>query len=179
MIKIKGLPIIIGGLMIIFCITVFSLLTQKVNQKVNEIENIKKDIISMQKAKEDASNLKSLYNSYESKFELVDSFFVDLEYLKNFTKILHDIADKEGVELSLSEGGMAKVTDAWPSSVYQIKISGDYDDCHRFWEKLENGPWLAEFLSINLSKGLEGEKMIANFTIRIYNQKNENKANSN
>lgn len=172
--KIKELPIIIGGLVIVVCIAILVFLTQKVNQKVLEVQGIAKDIVMMQKAREDATSLKALYSSYKDKFDLVDSVFVDLEYLKNFTKLLQDMADSQGVELALSESGTTKTADAWPSSAYQIRITGDYDDCHRFWEKLENGPWLAEFTAINLSQKSGADTMNANFTIKIYNKKDAN-----
>lgn len=52
---------------------------------------------------------------------------------------------------------------SWIDAEFRLILGGRFPDCLRFFKKVENGPWLVEFLQLNVARVSGGKKLSEKF----------------
>lgn len=153
------ISIIIFGILSIFLIAfcIFPLFKEiKNNSKEFILE--KEKMILLAQEKENLKKLEDFYNTYQSDFNKIENLFIDPETPIEFINFLEQTASTSQSRLEISS--MTKKIekeDPWPSLSFQFSVSGTFPNFLKFLRKLETGPYLIEFIDLNITKLSEKE----------------------
>lgn len=140
----------------------------------------KRKLILFEKEMENLKGIESLYKKYQPNLEKIDQLFINPEFPIEFIESL----EKKAQEFQLGKIEISPLprkeikTDPWPSLSFQISLSGSFPNFLRFFEKLENSPYLIEISNLNLKKLTAGEikpplaegDIYASFLIKTYSK---------
>lgn len=102
-------------------------------------------------------NFQKNYPIYEQQFRKIDKAFIDLEVPINFVEYLEERAAANDVAADIRptaviSGKKGKPDISWQSLGFQIALKGDIQDCQRYAEEIESGPWFVDLRQLNLMK---------------------------
>ena len=102
---------------------------------------------------EDFEHFKENYSYYQSVLEKIDNSFVNQEVPIEFIEFLEKEAEKSGLSIGISPLIVARGGGDLGSPVgFQISLMGNFPDCLRFLERLEQSSFFVEISQLNISK---------------------------
>jgi len=102
---------------------------------------------------EDFEHFKENYSYYQSVLEKIDNSFVNQEVPIEFIEFLEKEAEKSGLSIRISPLTVARGGGDLGSPVgFQISLMGNFPDCLRFLERLEQSSFFVEISQLNISK---------------------------
>ena len=124
-----------------------------IKQDSGDLLNQKTSFLARLIEKENLKNSQEFYESNKDDLIKVNSQFVDPEIpIELIGFIEKNAADAELVIDILPTTTTEKDEDSWPGSYFQISAKGSSQNFLKFLNKLENGPYLIDVLSLNLSR---------------------------
>lgn len=140
------------------------------------IQKSSKELIS-QKAKmaaleSEIKNLnqsKNVYYGFEESLKEADKLFISSEMPVEFIVFLEKISKDSQIKtkISLASSGQTE-KDTWPFLTFQIDAEGVSPNLFRFFEKLENIPYLTEIQNITFNRLEERNTVRALFLLKVY-----------
>lgn len=158
---IGGILIIINLIFIIFIIFPFVSGIKKVSK---DLVLQKSEIYLLEQREKNLENLKKIYNSNQKNLEKIDASFIDPDTPIGFISFLEKIAanSQAGIEISLT-GGKSSFEN---SLSFSVSLDSSFPNFLKFLEKLENGPYLVEVSSLNMSRTVKN-KISTAFTFSV------------
>lgn len=162
------------SLLIIFVIPYF-LIQIKENFKILNSE--KQKIKILQFKLENFRNLQEKHQDLINVSEKINKLFINPDTPVEFIKFLEQTSRVCGVSIKISFlPSLKQKSDPWKSISFQINTSGSFSNFFRFFEKLENAPYLIEISNLNIKKteqktldeNTSTRNIDANFTIKTF-----------
>jgi len=152
--------------LIIFCIFPF---LKQIQNNSKEFISEKKKVILLTQKREKLQELENFYKTYQSDYNKIENLFIDSQSPIEFIQFLEQTATNSGVQLEILSTKISQKTkeDFWPSLSFQLSLSGDFPDFLKFLRKLENSPYLIEFLDLNIKKE---SKIKAELSIKVFSK---------
>ncbi len=102
----------------------------------------------------DLDNFNKNYPSYEANLKKIDQLFVDSDNPIEFIKFLENTADASGVaaDINLSSNAPSRAAIASPTTVFQIRATGEFSKMLKFANRLETRDYLIKIQNISLTR---------------------------
>ena len=143
-----------GILNLILIIFVISPFINSIQKNTKDLVAQKFEIFLLTESESNIENLKKVYQIRQKDMKEIEDSFVNPETPINFIRFLETIAadSQAAVEISL-----ARDQSAFENSFFlDIALQSSFPNLQKFLEKLENGSYPVEVLSLNIKKGIEG-----------------------
>ncbi|MDO8435794.1 MAG: hypothetical protein Q7S82_00185 [bacterium] len=141
-----------------------------------EIQKGSKELIS-QKAKISALELKiknlkqskNVYYGFNERLKEADKLFINSQMPVEFIVFLEKISKDSQIKTKISLAAFGQTEEnTWPSLAFQIDAEGASSNLFRFFEKLENVPYLTEIQNITFNQSAEKNTVRALFSLKVY-----------
>lgn len=161
---------------LLIVLTIFPIF-KEIRKESEELLLQKNNLISFSEEIKSLQDSKNLYESYRANLEKIEKLFIDPEIPIEFITFLEKNAIDSHLSIEVSPIAAAKKeTELWPSLSFQIGATGSSSNFLKFFEKLENSPYLIEVLNLNLKRAVEREakeevlsgNINAVFTIKVF-----------
>jgi len=124
---------------------------------------------------EDFKNFQKKYPFYQPLLKKMENSFIDTETPIEFIDFLEQEAQKANISIYISPFSKVKTArnDFWKVINFKLTVKGDFSNCLKFLEKLEQSFWLIEITEVRVEK-LQEEKGV-NFSLNFnFFSKNKN-----
>jgi len=145
--------IIVGVLNIVLIIFYIFPLYRQIEDISKEIISNKEKMILLKQEKEEFQKLEEFYNIHQSDFNRIEHLFINPEIPLEFIQFLEQTASSSQIQLEISSMTKNKEKESlWPSLSFQLSLSGSLSNFLNFLKKIENSPYLIEFIDLNIKK---------------------------
>jgi len=143
---------------------------------VGEFKNFSQNIVLQKKVQnllelriKDFENFQKNHFFYQSIFKKIENSFVNKEAPIEFMEFLEKEAKDASLSIKISPFVVsAKEKGYWVSLGFQILLQGNFSNCLRFLERVEQSPWLVEILQINVEKISEINDVRFSLKIKVF-----------
>jgi len=154
MIQNKNTPLIILGIIAIFLVAgAVRPIFLSIRQDSQNIIIQKSALINLEKNNENIKNFQSAYSIYQANFKKLDQLFVDRETPVDFIEFLEQEANHSKLTIELTPSSLkADENDIWPSTIFQVDMTGHFQNFLEFLDRIESSPYLIVLSDFNLNK---------------------------
>jgi len=111
----------------------------------------KKALTFFEKRIEEFENIEKDYPFYQPIIDKIGASFVNREVPITFIKFLENQAKSTNLTIKILPSHVPFIeNDPWLSVGFRISLDGNFSDCLKFLEKLEQSSWLIEILDLNI-----------------------------
>ena len=147
----------------------------------------KKKLILFQKEIQNSIGISALYRIYKPNLDKIDNLFVNSEIPIEFISFLENNAETSQLVIEISPLSIKEAPSSqpgadspWSSLSFQLSTIGSFSDFLKFFERLENCPYLIEVFNLNVRrltqegvratglKSLSVGDVNATFSIKVY-----------
>jgi len=133
-------------------------LFERIKNNSETISLQKADLASLETKTANLKKFQNLLEEIEPNLTKMDKLFINSEAPVDFISFLETIAQDCEISLKISRSLSEKSKkDIWPSLIFQISSTGSFPKFFKFFEKLENSPYLIKIQNLNIRRLTEKE----------------------
>lgn len=148
----------IYAILITFALIVLSAIVFLIYITIGDIKNESAEILSdknkidsIEQETRKLENFKKNYDYYKTDLEKIDKLFINSKNPVEFIKFLEKTAIDSTIEAKINFTPKERTNEAL-YDIFHISARGDFSNMSKFFEKLENGPYLIRIQSLDIRK---------------------------